>query len=249
MTASTRMIACATFVVAFNRRHQLALGRERNFCDTLEAPFAPFGDRALAQLAFGDQERGFGRVAVDFPVATFGLAQVGVAGQAAAVEYVFGPATHLGAPVSSDAAEECAFFTEDGLSLYIARAPSAPGGGYVWDAVGFYVLERASVDVPFTDPAKCYLHIGSDQIAFGGSQHASTRIVPLCCHVHGSYLFAGVGRRPHAARRVSQKRLPPDGYVFAVRGPRFLYTGILGRYASSHGTIDGCRRVRCATAS
>ncbi len=76
-----------------------------------------------------------------------------LAGPAARGELVFEPATHVGPPISSDAAEECAFLTEDGRSLYIARAPSAPGGGYVWDQVGFYVLERASVDVPFTEPA------------------------------------------------------------------------------------------------
>lgn len=74
-----------------------------------------------------------------------------VASPAARGEFVFGPATHLGPPISSDAAEEAAFLTEDGLSLYIGRAPSTPEGGYVWDGVGFYVLERASVDVPFTE--------------------------------------------------------------------------------------------------
>ena len=74
----------AVFVVAFDRRHQLALRRERDLCDALEAPLAPFRH---AQLAFGHQERGFGRVAVDLPLAALGLAQIGVAGQAATAEH------------------------------------------------------------------------------------------------------------------------------------------------------------------
>ena len=91
------------FVVAFERRHQLALGRERDFADALEAPLAALGDRAMTQLALGHQESGFGGVAVDLPRAARSLAQFGVAGQAAAAQHddVLGGPAPSSAPARS----------------------------------------------------------------------------------------------------------------------------------------------------
>ena len=71
-------------MVELDRRHHLALGRERDFADALKPPLSPLGD---AQLAFGHEKGGFGRVAVNLPFAARPLAQVGVAGQAAAAEH------------------------------------------------------------------------------------------------------------------------------------------------------------------
>ena len=71
-------------VIAFDRRHHLAFGRERDFGDALIAPFALFSD---AQLALGHQKGRFGGVTVDLPRAARPLAQVGVAGQTATAEH------------------------------------------------------------------------------------------------------------------------------------------------------------------
>ena len=73
----------AVVVVALDGGHHLAVGREGQFGDALEAGDALF---MRAQLALGDEEGGFGRIALDLPGAVRGLAQVGVAGEAAAGE-------------------------------------------------------------------------------------------------------------------------------------------------------------------
>jgi hypothetical protein len=71
-------------VVALDRRHHLALRRERDLADALETPLAPRGD---AQLALGHQEGCLGGIAVDLPFAARPPAQIGIAGQAAAAEH------------------------------------------------------------------------------------------------------------------------------------------------------------------
>ena len=76
-----------------------------------------------------------------------------VGSPALGVEFVFGPATHLGPPISSDAPEQSPFLSADGLSLYFDRAPSRPGG-YLWDKSSLHVLPRPSVNVPFSGPAR-----------------------------------------------------------------------------------------------
>ena len=70
-------------MVDLQRRHQLALRGERHLADALELSFAPLGD---AELAFGDEERGLRRIAVDLPSAALVLAKLGVASDAAAAE-------------------------------------------------------------------------------------------------------------------------------------------------------------------
>jgi hypothetical protein len=77
-----------------------------------------------------------------------------VASPAARGELVFGPATHLGPPISSDATEQSPFLSAGGLSLYLDRTPTDAGGTYVWSQESIQVLERASVDVAFTGPAR-----------------------------------------------------------------------------------------------
>ena len=64
LVISTTLVA--VLVVDLDRRHHLALGRERDLADALEAPLAPLGD---AQLALGHQERRLGGVALDLPLA------------------------------------------------------------------------------------------------------------------------------------------------------------------------------------
>jgi hypothetical protein len=73
----------AMVVVDLDGRHHLALRGERYFAHARKAAFAPCSG---AQLAFGHQKRGFGRVAVDFPNTIVALSQRGVAGQAAAAQ-------------------------------------------------------------------------------------------------------------------------------------------------------------------
>ena len=64
------------------RRHHLALGGERDLARRARSGAAR---RSLTpELALGHQERGLGRIALDLPRAVVVLAQVGVAGQAAA---------------------------------------------------------------------------------------------------------------------------------------------------------------------
>ena len=71
------------FVVHLDRRHHLALGGERDLAHASETALAPLRS---PKLALGHQERGFGRVALDLPHARRALAQIGVAGEAAAGE-------------------------------------------------------------------------------------------------------------------------------------------------------------------
>ena len=71
-------------LVAHDHRHQLAFRIERNLCHALEA----FAARAIhAQLAFGHQQRGLGRVALDVPVAVATIAQRGIAGERTAGQH------------------------------------------------------------------------------------------------------------------------------------------------------------------
>jgi hypothetical protein len=70
-------------MVALDARHHLSLGAERYLGDPLEAPLAPLRS---AELALCDEKGGFGRIAVDLPLAARVAAQVGVAREAAAAE-------------------------------------------------------------------------------------------------------------------------------------------------------------------
>ena len=74
----------AVLVVHLDRGHHLALGRERDLADTLETLRAPL---VHAELAFGDQEGRFRRVALDLPVTVGRPPQLHVAGQAAAAQH------------------------------------------------------------------------------------------------------------------------------------------------------------------
>jgi hypothetical protein len=121
-----------------------------------------------------------------------------VASPAAGGEFVFGPATHLGPPISSDAAEEAAFLSADGLSLYIGRSPLDPGG-YVWDQTSLHVWERASVDVPFTGLPR---ELNPDHRAFGYSPSVTADGLSFFC---SSSAFPLLRKRPNQTQTTSHQ--------------------------------------------
>src|SRR5690606_40009688 len=67
----TRRSSDLVIVVDLDGGHHLAFGGERDLAHLVEAPAALF---VQAELAFGDQEGGFGGVALDFPASVLAAA-------------------------------------------------------------------------------------------------------------------------------------------------------------------------------